>query len=208
MKPEQEGRFGGTDSRDGAQAGRAGLRGPRSMVFAVVCVYAALGLHTLAGGSGVGPALLAAATAATGAGAFLLARRRRSLGTLVVAAFAAQYGMHRLFGMGAAAPAAHHEHASFEHGHGGGELSTGLGMLAAHVVVAALSAWWLHRGETALGTFLTLLARAVRGFWRGLTARAPLPAPGVARPVVPAAVAVRRPQVLSGAMCRRGPPVR
>ncbi|MFG1612382.1 MFS transporter [Nonomuraea wenchangensis] len=204
MKPEQEGRFGGTDSRDGAQAGRAGLRGPRSMVFAVVCVYAALGLHTLAGGSGVGPGLLAAATAATGAGAFLLARRRRSLGTLVVAAFAAQYGMHRLFGMGGTAPASSHH----EHGHGGGELSTGLGMLVAHVVVAALSAWWLHRGETALGMFLTLLARAVRGFWRGLTARAPLPETGVTRPVVPAAVAVRQPQVLTGAMCRRGPPVR
>ncbi|MGW2143158.1 MFS transporter [Nonomuraea bangladeshensis] len=204
MKPEQEGRFGGTDSRDGAQAGRAGLRGPRSMVFAVVCVYAALGLHTLAGGSGVGPGLLAAATAGTGAGAFLLARRRRSLGTLVVAAFAAQYGMHRLFGMDATAPASSH-HA---HEHGGGELSTGLGMLVAHVVVAALSAWWLHRGETALGMFLTLLARAVRGFWRGLTARAPLPETGAARPVVPAAVAVRQPQVLSGAMCRRGPPVR
>ncbi|MEW9548185.1 hypothetical protein [Nonomuraea sp. NPDC050783] len=214
MKPGQEGRrLSGTDSRDGAQAGSTGLRGPRAAVFAVVCVYAALGMHLLAGGPGARLEHVAAATAATGAGAFLLARRRRSPATLAVAAFAAQYGMHRLFSAGAAGAPAAHEHALHQpalhehvlhHEHGG--LSAGLGMVAAHLAVAVLSAWWLDRGETALGTFLLLLAGAVRGLWHGLATRLPLPEAVGRGPVTSPGAGVRAPQVLAGALCRRGPP--
>ncbi|WP_171074653.1 hypothetical protein [Nonomuraea basaltis] len=197
MNPDQKGR-GGTGSRDGAQAGMAGLRGLRAAVFAAVCVYAALGMHMLAGGPGARLEFVAAATAATGAGAFLLARRRRSKGTLVAASFTAQYGMHQLFSSGAAAFSGHH---------GGSGLQSGIGMLVAHVFVATVCAWWLDRGETALVAFLLVLACSLRGLWR-LTAplaTPPTPRPG---PVTATAPGIRAPQVLAWAMCRRGPPRR
>ncbi|MFC4113219.1 hypothetical protein [Nonomuraea zeae] len=191
---------GATGSRDTAQVGRTDLRGLRAAVFAVVCVYAALGMHTLAGGSGARLATVAAATVLTWAGAFVLARRRRSMGTLLTASFAAQYGMHQLFGWEATAFAGHHE----------SRLSTGVGMLLAHVVVATLSAWWLERGESSLVTILVLLAASVRDLWARLTGR-PSPPPWTPErlrlvtavpPGVPAA------QVLTWALCRRGPPAR
>ncbi|MGN9841183.1 hypothetical protein ACTMTI_23955 [Nonomuraea sp. H19] len=194
MNPDQKG-HSGTGSRDTAQAGRAGLRGLRAAVFAAVCVYAALGMHILAGGPGVSLRTLAAAVAMTWAGAFLLARRRRSMGTLLGASFAAQYGMHHLFSSGAAPYSGHH----------GSGLQAGIGMLVAHVIVATLCAWWLERGETALVTFVLLLACSLRDLWR-LTARLaapPAPRPG---PVVTAAAVIRTSQVLAWAMCRRGPP--
>ncbi|TMR24407.1 MFS transporter [Nonomuraea turkmeniaca] len=194
MNPRQKGRSG-TGSRDTAQAGRPGLRGLRAAVFAVVCVYAALGMHMLAGGPGAGLGTVAAATAATGAGAFFLARRRRSMGTLVVASFTAQYGMHQLFSSGATTLSDHH---------GGGGLQAGIGMLAAHVMVTIMCAWWLERGETALVTLLLLLACSLRSLW--LTARlstSPPPRPG---PITAVASGVLAPQVLAWTMCRRGPP--
>jgi hypothetical protein len=190
---------GATGSRDAAQAGRTGLRGLRAAVFAVVCVYAALGMHTLAGGSGARLATVAAATVMTWAGAFVLARRRRSMGTLLAASFAAQYGMHQLFGWETAAFAGHHE----------GRLSTGVGMLLAHMVVATLSAWWLERGESALVTMLVLLASSVRDLWTRLTGRlAPPWAPERRRLVTAVPPGVPAAQVLAWALCRRGPPAR
>lgn len=196
MKPDQKGRSG-TGSRDGAQAGTAGLRGLRAAVFAIVCVYAALGMHVLAGGPGVCLEVLAAATAATGAGAFVLARRRRSLGTLVVASFTAQYGMHHLFSSCETALPAHH---------GEDGLPSGIGMLAAHVVVATACAWWLARGEAALVAFVLLVAGSLRGLWR-LAARPTVPVAPRPGPVMAAGTGIRAPQVLAWAMCRRGPPV-
>ncbi|WP_188190034.1 hypothetical protein [Nonomuraea sp. SYSU D8015] len=197
MNSDQKGRSG-TGSRDGAQAGTAGLRGPRAAVFAIVCVYAALGMHVLAGGPGVRPEIAALATAATGMGAFVLARRRRSLGTLVVASFTAQYGMHQLFTSGATAHSGHHGEA--------GGLQAAIGMVVAHAVVATLCAWWLDRGETALVALLLLVACSLPDLWR-LTTR--LPAPPTRRPGPPATAApgILAPQVLAWAMCRRGPPL-
>ncbi|MFD1538460.1 hypothetical protein [Nonomuraea guangzhouensis] len=177
------------------QIGPAG-RVVRAAVFAVACVYAALGMHVLAGGPRAGLGIVAAATAMTGAGAYVLARRRRSMGTLLAASFAAQYGMHHLFG--SAVPlTGHHE----------GGLSAGLGMLTAHVLVATLSAWWLERGETALATLLSLLACSLRDLWRPLTdALAPPATTRRVAPVVAVAPAIRASQVLAWALCRRGPP--
>ncbi|UBU15968.1 hypothetical protein [Nonomuraea gerenzanensis] len=228
MNPDQKGR--GTGSRDTAQAGRPGLRGLRASVFAVVCVLAALGMHVLAGGPIAGLVTVVAATFATGAGAFVLARRRRSAGTLLAAAFAAQYGMHQLFtapyGLlqlftttataaeaGSSAASAHHHSpgadptALVDH-HGGG-LYGGLGMLLAHVLVAAISAWWLHRGETALAMLLRLLAFSLHDLWNLLTTRATPPcAPTLRMPAVVAGTGgVPASQVLAWALCRRGPPL-
>lgn len=177
----------------------AGLRALRAAVFAVVCVYAGLAMHMLAGGGGARPAVVAAATALTGAGAFVLAGRRRSRETLLAAAFAAQYGMHHLFNAGVnAAPTGHHESAG---------LSTGLGMLVAHVIVATLSAWWLERGDTALLTLLCLLDCALRDLWRPLPlGLARICAPRPASFVTDTTPALRTTQALSSALSRRGPP--
>ncbi|MGR6922232.1 hypothetical protein ACU635_48960 [[Actinomadura] parvosata] len=220
MNPDQKGC--GTGSRDTAQAGRPGLRGLRAAVFAVVCVLAALGMHVLAGGPITGLGTVAAATVATGAGAFALARRRRSLGTLLTASFAAQYGMHQLFTAGALAPPHHHAAPGAETAglttsslstgltdHHGGGLYSGIGMLLAHVLVAAVSAWWLDRGETALAALLRLLACSLHDLWALLTARAtalaalPLRVPA---PVSAGTAAVLTSQVLAWSLCRRGPP--
>ncbi|MGW3344445.1 hypothetical protein ACWDA3_14120 [Nonomuraea rubra] len=223
MNPDQKGC--GTGSRDTAQAGRPGLRGLRAAVFAVVCVLAALGMHVLAGGPIAGLGTVVAATAATGAGAFVLARRRRSPWTLLAASFAAQYGMHQLFTAGtgsftgllttigvplSTATAGPHHHSLLDAaGHHGGGLYGGTGMLLAHVLVAAVSAWWLDRGETALATLLRLLSCSLHDLWALLTARdTPLPALPfrLSAPARAAAGGVLTAQVLAWALCRRGPP--
>jgi hypothetical protein len=175
--------------------GHPAFRAVRAVVFAVACVHAALGMHLLADGAAPQPGMLTAATLMTGAGAFVLARRRRSLTTLLAASFAAQYGMHLLFGYGMPLT-----------GHHGGGLSAGIGMLLAHAAVALLSAWWLERGETALATFLFLLACSLRDLWRPPAA---VPAPPSRRlpPVLGAVPRVPAPQVLAWALCRRGPPL-
>ncbi|NBE95584.1 hypothetical protein FE391_45760 [Nonomuraea sp. KC401] len=200
MNADQKG--SGTGSRDTARAGRAGLRGLRAAVFAVVSVFAALGMHVLAGGPDARLVTVVAATLVTGAGAYVLARRQRSLGTLLAASFAAQYGMHQLFGSGAAAFPGHHGGGL----HTGTELGPGTGMVLAHVLVAAVSAWWLRRGETALLALASLLACSLRGLWDRLTTRlapTPAPRPGLV-PAAPGDVAV--PPVLAWTLCRRGPP--
>ncbi|MFJ2033191.1 hypothetical protein [Streptosporangium sp. NPDC087985] len=97
---------------------------------------------------------LAAALTLTWLGAFLLAGRQRGMDVVLGACFAAQYGMHHLFTVGAA-PAAS---SPWTHGHG-----TGLGMLLIHAVMAVLSAWVLERGESALATTVHLAVTSVRG---------------------------------------------
>ncbi|WP_219469745.1 hypothetical protein [Nonomuraea rhizosphaerae] len=175
--------------------GHPAFRAVRAVVFAVACVHAGLGMHVLNGGAEPGLATVAAVTFLTGAGAYLLARRRRSLLTLLAACFAAQYGMHNVFGSGS--PVMGH--------HDGRGLSAGIGMLLAHAVVALLSAWWLERGETALATYLFLLACSLCELWRGPVT---VPAPPARRvvPVHGGTPAIRASQVLAWALCRRGPP--
>ncbi|MFG1949026.1 hypothetical protein [Nonomuraea sp. NPDC048826] len=181
--------------REARAAGRSAVRVLGAAVFATVCVYAALGTHLLAGGSGAPLGVVAAAAGVTGAGAWVLGRRRRGRGVLLVAAFSAQYGMHQVFGGGHGV------------GHHGG-LSSGVGMVLAHVLVALVCAWWLERGETALTTVLCLLACSLAGLWRtGGRAAAWRPvAPVRLVPGVPEEPPVRAPQVLAWALSHRGPP--
>jgi hypothetical protein len=119
------------------------------------------------------------------------------MGTLVVAAFTAQYGMHHLFSSGPT---------TFDGHHGEGGPQAGLGMLAAHVIVAISCAWWLRRGETALMRFLRLLAWSLRDLWGRLTVRLRIPPTPRPAPVAAAASGIHAPQVLAWAVCRRGPP--
>ncbi|WP_218041544.1 hypothetical protein [Acrocarpospora macrocephala] len=178
-------------------SGRPMFRALRAGVFAVVCVLTSLGMHVLAGGAGVRPVTLAGAAAATGVGAFLLARRRRGFAALLPAAFAAQYGMHRLFGAGAVVDT---------DGHHSGGLSTALGMVLAHALVATLSAWWLERGENALATLIRLLACSLLDLLRLLAATlVVIPVRSVA-PITGPAPAITGSQIFTWTLCRRGPP--
>ncbi|MFB9475622.1 hypothetical protein ACFFR3_39555 [Nonomuraea salmonea] len=217
MNPDERGC--GIGSGDTAQAGGTGLRGLRTTVFAVVCVLTALAMHVLAGGPVAGFGTVPAATVITGAGAFLLTRRR-SRRTLLAASFAAQYGMHQLFTttphavqdlLTTTPPALHAAHAtdaSALGAHHGGGLSASVGMLLAHVVVAVLSAWWLDRGETTLATILHLLATSLRDLWALLTTWDPAPPAPTRRPALLAAAPLGplTPQALIWTLCRRGPP--
>ncbi|MEV4806301.1 hypothetical protein AB0K18_40435 [Nonomuraea sp. NPDC049421] len=209
MNPDERGC--GIGSRDTAQAGGTGLRGLRTTVFAVVCVLTALAMHVLAGGPVAGFGTVLAATGITGAGAFLLTRRRRSRRTLLAASFTAQYGMHQLFTTTPHAAPALHAHttdASALVSHHGGGFSASVGMLLAHVVVAVLSAWWLDRGETTLATILHLLATSLRDLWALLTVWDPAPPAPTRRPALLATAPLGplAPRALTWTLSRRGPP--
>ncbi|NUW34686.1 hypothetical protein HTZ77_25100 [Nonomuraea sp. SMC257] len=133
------------------------LRAMRAAVFAAVCVLVSAALHGFAGGEPARLEVLLGASALAWAGAYLLGGSRRGMGTLLAACFATQYGMHHLFGVGAAA--------SVQPGH---EHGTGVGMFLVHAVTALISAWWLERGESALAVLLQLAATTVRRWWRVL----------------------------------------
>ncbi|MEU6781903.1 hypothetical protein ABZ912_22090 [Nonomuraea angiospora] len=133
------------------------MRAIRAAVFAAVCVLVSAALHGLAGGDPVRAGTLFGALALTWTGAFLLAGRRRGMEVLLAACFAAQYGMHLLFGAGGADVPPPHEHA------------TGVGMFLVHATTAVISAWWLARGESALAVLLHLAVTSVGRWWRVLS---------------------------------------
>ncbi|MFB9724827.1 hypothetical protein [Planobispora longispora] len=171
------------------------LRLMRAAVFAVACVMASLGMHMLAGGAAVDPAVLAGTVPPIMGGAFVLARRQRGLSVLLTAAFAAQYGLHHVFSA-AAAPQPLPAHA-----HGG--LAADVAMLLAHAVTASLSAYWLERGESALATLLRLLVASVLVL---LVGRAPVVRPAVSPPSAETGPSFVT-RLLAAAVSRRGPPV-
>ncbi|GII05987.1 hypothetical protein [Planobispora takensis] len=169
------------------------LRLMRAAVFAVVCVTASLGMHLLAGGAAVDPVVPAVAVPPVTAGAFVLARRRRGLGTLLGASFVTQYGLHHLLSASAV-----ERSLITDHQHGG--LAA---MVAAHAATALLSAYWLERGESALAMLVHLLLASILVL--------PVRCPPVLRRVprwvsrdgAPSLVT----RLLAAVVSRRGPPV-
>ncbi|WP_431930083.1 hypothetical protein [Nonomuraea jabiensis] len=175
------------------------MRATRAAVFAAVCVLVSAALHVFAGGEPVRPDILLAASAAAWAGAYLLGGGQRGIGALLAACFAAQYGMHHLFGAGAAA--------SVQPGH---EHGTGVGMFLVHAMTALISAWWLERGESALAVLLQLAVTTVRRWWRVLSVLAGGPAEAGTRAPSPSRdehVPFPRSR-FAAAISRRGPPAR
>ncbi|GAA4188502.1 hypothetical protein [Microbispora amethystogenes] len=180
--------------------GRPSLRAFRAAVFAAACVLVSAALHMLAGGAPVRAGALVAALALTWLGAFLLAARRRGMDVLLGACFAAQYGLHHLFTLGAA-----HEPATMWTG----EHGTGLGMLLIHAATAVLSAWALERGESALALIVHLAVTPVRRLWTLAvvlagppTGAAPLPSGVLGRFSLP----LPRRADFAVVVARRGPP--
>ncbi|WP_433256609.1 hypothetical protein ACQPYK_17980 [Streptosporangium sp. CA-135522] len=124
------------------------LRVPRALVFATACLAVSGGGHALAGGGPipVGPTVLGAVIAFCLA--YMLNGRERGLEVVLPATAGTQILLHELFTR--AAPAPHTTSVAADHGH------PGWGMTVVHLVVASLTGWWLHRGESALWLMIRL----------------------------------------------------
>ncbi|MBE1593775.1 hypothetical protein ACFPOI_24175 [Nonomuraea angiospora] len=169
------------------------LRLVRAVVFATVCGAVSAGGHALAGGGPVPfQVYLAGVLAALGL-AYLVDGRERGPAAVLVATVSTQMLMHQLFER--LTPAAD---AGPAHGH------PAPGMALVHLTMAALTAWWLHRGERALWLMIRLYG-APRPIV-ALPAAVPVEAGRPSwRPVTPYLTAYAG-RTVSGAILRRGPP--
>lgn len=179
----------------GAPVAATVLRLARAVVFATVCGAVSAGGHMLAGGGPVPFPVYLAAVLATLAMAYLADRRERGLGAVLAATVGTQTLLHQIFERFAPGELTGHVH---------GPAATG--MMLVHLTVAALTAWWLHRGERALWLIIRLYGIPLPAV--GLLATAPaMPETGrpVRRPVTSEA-APRRGRLVSRTISRRGPP--
>ncbi|MGW1490611.1 hypothetical protein [Streptomyces sp. NPDC002402] len=203
-----------------------GVRAVRAAVFAAVCVLLAVIGHVLMSETGVPWWTVGAGALITGAAAWCLAERERTLLPVVLFAVAAQTALHTAFSLAQTAalptaphmPPMHHQHpmgsgqsmesmASTAHDMTGGGMASSTGMLAAHLLAALLSGLWLAYGERA--AFRILRALADR-----LVAPLRLPVRVPALPHHPPRIRVRRSRrartarqlLLAHALTTRGPP--
>ncbi|HEX4816857.1 MAG TPA: MFS transporter [Nonomuraea sp.] len=153
-----------------------------------------VGGHTLAGGGPVPFPVYLAGVLAVLASAYALNGRERGLPAVLAATVTAQTVLHQLFER--LAPAAEHAHA-----HG----QPAPGMTLAHLTVAGLTAWWLHRGERALWLMIRLYAAPPPAIRLLVAAPVPVAAPAW-RPVIPVDVPAEAGRVVTYAIGRRGPP--
>ncbi|SDI42016.1 hypothetical protein [Nonomuraea jiangxiensis] len=178
----------------------AALRLSRAVVFAAVCGAVSAGGHALAGGGPVPFGVYLAGVLGAFGLACLIDGRERGPAAVLAATVGAQMVLHQLFERVAPGAAGDpgHAHPAF-------------GMALAHLTVAALTAWWLHRGERALWLVLRLYATPPPIGWlpvRGPVAGAAGSGAQAAlswRPVthdVPASAG----RTVSPTVSRRGPP--
>jgi hypothetical protein len=120
------------------------LRLPRALVFATLCIAVTGGGHVLAGGR-LPPHLALTGVAFAFALAYALNARERGLAVILPATATSQILLHELFSRAAPIPAI-----PAEHNH------SGPNMVLIHLVVALLTGWWLHRGESALWLMIRL----------------------------------------------------
>ncbi|MFI9550553.1 MFS transporter [Nonomuraea endophytica] len=168
----------------------------RAAAFAAVCVMVSAGGHVFAGGAAISLAALLLGFGAPYLLALVVNGRERSRESVLAATAVVQLVLHQVFAR--VAPAAE---GSAEHG---GHLN--VGMTVMHLMLALLSGWWLHQGESALWTALRLWAAAPL---RLLLLFAPLPVEarvGLWRAVPCVRTGPWRSLVFTKAVHRRGPP--
>ncbi len=179
-------------------AASAVLRLARAVVFATVCGAVSAGGHALAGGAPVPFGVYLAGVLAALGLAYLIDGRERGPAAVLAATVSTQMVLHQIFDRLApgdpAAPGHAHPQA---------------GMALIHLTVAALTAWWLHRGESALWLMIRLYGAPLPAV------RLPvlLDAAAGAKPLTWRPMASGLPPALSGRavscpITRRGPPAR
>jgi hypothetical protein len=172
-------------------------RPARAVVFATVCVALAVTGHTMASRAAVPPVAAAGGLALMTAVGVALAGTERSLATIFGGLLGGQFVLHALF-----AAAQHGQ--TLEHGHAMAPASSGGAMTLAHVAAAAVSAWWLRRGERAVWRLARRVASTLIRPLRALPAAPLAPGPGPYRPA--SSTARPRGAVLRHVVVRRGPP--
>ncbi|GAA4922418.1 hypothetical protein ACFPM3_02380 [Streptomyces coeruleoprunus] len=174
---------------------RSPIRVLRAALFAAVCVTLSAIGHASQSAHDVPAGSLLLAFGATGALAWLAAGRRRGPVAMGTGLLAVQGVLHVTFAGGLED---HH------HAHEGAVDSLSSGMLAAHVLAAAVCALWLARGEAA---FLGLARTAFTPLRPPLTAVRLPAAPRPPRPRPRTADRLHHGVVLAHTLSRRGPPV-
>jgi hypothetical protein len=155
--------------------GRGVLRVTRAAVFAVVCVGLAAAGHTWMSRTGLSRPALAAGFTGAFVVALAAARTEQSFASIAGGLLGGQLLLHLLFSatspaVGSAAravpnmpgmPGMANMPMPGMPAHGGlaGLTGSGAAMVAAHIVAAVLTGWWLRSGERAVFTLLRLLAR-------------------------------------------------
>ncbi|WP_327582393.1 hypothetical protein OHA25_41590 [Nonomuraea sp. NBC_00507] len=172
------------------------LRLSRAVVFATVCGAVSAGGHALAGGGLVPFEIYLAGVLAVLASAYVIDGRERGPVAVLAATAGAQTVLHQLFER--LAPVA-----GGEAGHG----HPAPGMTLVHLTVAALTAWWLHRGERALWLMIRLYGTPLPLIRLLVTVPAACAVP-VGRPVSTPEVPMHAGRIVSRAVSRRGPPGR
>ncbi|XVQ14670.1 hypothetical protein ACQP1W_19690 [Spirillospora sp. CA-255316] len=178
------------------------LRLVRATVFAAVCVLLTSLAHFTASGMVMAPWTVTLGFAGVLAFAFTLSGHERSLPTILGGLLLGQFALHVLF---AANHGQHHPGAAPPMAPDGGPDAA---MTAAHLLAAAVSAWWLRRGERHAWRLARLAARVlILPFLLVYAASVPPERRPVAPPASPD---VPRPvtAVLRHALVLRGPPVR
>ncbi|PZG15756.1 hypothetical protein [Nonomuraea aridisoli] len=176
-------------------AASAVLRLSRAVVFATACGAVSAAGHALAGGGRVPLGACLAAVLAVLALAYAINGRERGPAAVLAATVVTQTALHQLFDR--LAPG---DVTASGHGH------PAPGMALVHLTLAALTAWWLHRGESALWLMIRLYG-APRPAIRLFTALPAVAARPVPVPIVPCDARVLAGRTVSAAISRRGPPV-
>ncbi|MBO3749623.1 hypothetical protein J5X84_26390 [Streptosporangiaceae bacterium NEAU-GS5] len=123
------------------------LRAPRAAFFAAACTLISAVGHTLTNHAPVSLGAGLAGAVGVFALGYVLGRRERGLSVLLPATSIAQLLLHELFG-GNAPTAMTLGHASHV-----------TSMPLIHAAIAVVTAWWLHRGESALWLMIRMYAR-------------------------------------------------
>lgn len=133
------------------------LRLPRALAFAVVCVTLTVAGHVTASRAPVPPHAVIGGGIVVLAVAWVLAGHQRSPLTILGGLVGGQFGLHALFA--SAQPSlVHGGHGHAMAGPDAGAAPSTPGMSLAHLIVAAVLAWWMWRGEKAVWELARRLA--------------------------------------------------